>query len=212
MKRWGKRTNATCKLCKGGKETLHHILSSCNTSLNQGRLTFRHDSCLQTIVDFIKSKLKTDFTLYYDLAGQGAGTGGTLPPHIITTAQRPDLVLLNEVDKSVILFELSVPWDSNIDTAHNYKQNKYSSLKIDLENSGFAVFLFCSEVSVRGQITKANKSVLKTLLYKSTDHGRSAYRSFINSISKAALLASFTILNARNELTWSINSNISVKI
>ena len=102
---------------------LHHILSSCITSLEQGRLTFRHDSCLQTIVDFIKGNLKADYSLYCDLLGQGAGGGGTLPPHIITTAQRPDLVLVNEVDKVVILFELSVPWDSNIDTAHNYKQN-----------------------------------------------------------------------------------------
>jgi hypothetical protein len=212
LKRWGKRTSDICKVCRGGNQTLHHILSSCKTSLEQGRLTFRHDSCLQTIVTFIEGKLKPEYTLYCDLSGKGTGAGGTLPPHILTTAQRPDLVLVNEVDKSVIVFELSVPWDSNVDTAHNYKLNKYSSLKIDLENSGFNTFLFCCEVSVRGQINKTNKSALKTLLFKSTDHGRSSFKSFINSISKAALLGSFTIFNARNELSWNVHSNISVKI
>ena len=95
---------------------------------------------------------------------------------------------------------------------YSYKLNKYSSLKIDLENSGFNTFLFCCEVSVRGQINKTNKSALKTLLFKSTDHGRSSFKSFINSISKAGLLGYFTIFNARNEISWNVHSNISVKI
>ena len=212
LKRWGKRTSDICKVCNTGKQTLHHILSSCNISLEQGRLTFRHDSCLKTIYDFIKQKLKPDNVIFCDLIGNGTGGGGTIPPHIITTSQRPDLVIINEQEKFVILFELSVPWDSNINSAHTYKQNKYSALKLDLQAAGFFTFLFCFEVSVRGQISKSNKSQLKTFLFKSTDYPRSNFKSFINNISKAALLGSFTIFNARNEPSWSTTPPLSVKI
>ena len=212
LKRWGKRTSDICKVCNAGKQTLHHILSSCTMSLEQGRLTFRHDSCLQTIYDFIKDNLKSENTIFCDLIGNGAVGGGTIPPHIITTSQRPDLVIVNEKEKIVIIFELTVPWDSNVNSAHLYKQNKYSALKLDLQAAGFYTFLFCCEVSVRGQISKSNKSQLKTFLFKSTNHPRSKFTSFINNISKAALLGSFTIFNARNELSWNTTPPMSVKI
>ena len=107
---------------------------------------------------------------------------------------------------------MTVPWDSNINSAHTYKQNKYSALKLDLQAVGFSTFLFCCEVSVRGQISKSNKSQLKTFLYKSTDCPRSNFKPFINNISKAALLGSFTIFNARNEPSWTITPPLSVKI
>ena len=212
LKRWGKRTSDICKVCNVEKQTLNHILSSCETSLEQGRLTFRHDSCLKTIYDFIKIELKSDNALFCDLTGNGTGGGGTIPPHVTTTSQRPDLVIVNEREKQIIIFELSVPWDSNINSAHLFKLNKYSALKLDLQAAGFDTFLFCCEVSVRGQISKSNKSQLKTFLFKSTDHPKSKFKSFINNISKAALLGSFTIFNARNELSWNTITPLSVKI
>ena len=130
----------------------------------------------------------------------------------MTTSQRPDLVIVNEKEKQIIIFELSVPWDSNISSAHIYKVNKYSALKLDLQAAGFDTFIFCCEVSVRGQISKSNKSQLKTFLFKSTDHPKSKFKTFINNISKAALLGSFTIFNARNEPSWNTLTPLSVKI
>ena len=213
LKRWGKRTSDICKICSGaGKQTLHHILSSCSVSLEQGRYTFRHDSCLMTIVNFVKNSLLTNLKLYSDLIGCGAGGGNTIPPHIITTSQRPDLVIVNEEEKHITLFELSVPWDNNIDNAHTFKNNKYASLVIDLESAGFSVNLFCIEISVRGQITKPNKSRLKTFLFKTTNCKRSSLPPFLNNISKAALLGSFSIFNARNELCWGISTVLPVRM
>lgn len=59
LKRWGKRTSDLCKICNGlGKQTLRHILSACPIALEQGRLTFRHDSVLSSIFDFIHPSLK----------------------------------------------------------------------------------------------------------------------------------------------------------
>ena len=145
LKRWGKRTSDLCQVCNGqGKQTLNHVLSSCKVALEQGRFTFRHDSVLRTVVDFMGGKLKDGFSLYCDLTGRGAGGGGTLPQDILATAQRPDLVILNRTSKEVVIFELTVPWDMNVETAHNFKQDKYASLVNDLSGSGFAVGVgFC---------------------------------------------------------------------
>ncbi len=87
LKRWGKQTSDLCQVCNGqGKQTLNHVLSSCKVALEQGRFTFRHDSVLRTVVDFMGGKLKDGFSLYCDLTGRGAGGGGTLPQDILAIA------------------------------------------------------------------------------------------------------------------------------
>ena len=45
LKRWGKRVSDRCPFC-GNTQTLLHVLSSCQVSLDQGRFTWRHNSLL----------------------------------------------------------------------------------------------------------------------------------------------------------------------
>ena len=212
LRRWGKRTSDSCRICRDGKQTLHHILSSCASSLEQGRYTFRHDSCLRSIVDFLAGKLKDGVQLFSDLPGRSSGTYGTIPVDLFVTSQRPDLVLVNRQAKSIVLFELTVPWDRNVQSAHEYKMRKYASLVLDLERSGYAVDLYCFEVSVRGQISKANKASLKCLLNKYTSAGRSGFKNLVINISKASLLGSFAVFCARDEAHWSHNGDLSVQV
>ena len=141
LRRWGKRTSDACHICRDGKQTLHHILSSCKSSLEQGRYTFRHDSCLRSIVNFLAGKLKDGMELFTDLPGRSSGRYGTIPIDIFVTSQRPDLVLVDRLLNRIVLFELTVPWDRNIQTAHDYKMGKYASLALDLERAGFTVLL-----------------------------------------------------------------------
>ena len=136
-------------------------------ALVQGRLTWRHDSVLQTVVDFMRPHLREGFALFSNLPSLSAGSS-TFPPDIIVTAQRPDLVLIDRVKKVVVIFELTCPWDTNVTTAHIYKQNKYAYLVMDLSNGDFTVDLYCFEVSVRGQISKQNKARIKSFLLKCT--------------------------------------------
>ena len=212
MKRWGKRTSDACRVCRDGKQTLHHILSSCKSSLDQGRYTFRHDSCLRSIVCFLNGKLNDGLELFSDLPGRNSGTYGTIPIDIFVTSQRPDLVLVDRQLRQVVLFELTVPWDRNVTNAHEYKMGKYASLSLDLERAGFKVDLFCFEVSVRGQISKANRARLKCLIHKYTNSGRTGLKSLIVSISKASLISSFAIFCARDEAHWSLNGDLSVQL
>ena len=213
LRRWGKRTSDVCRNCGGNsKQTLHHVLSLCNSSLEQGRYTFRHDSCLRTIVDFITGKLKAGFELFSDLPGNGLVAYGTIPVDIVVTLQRPDLVLINRSMKRIVVFELTVPWDGRVEIAHGLKMNKYAALVIDLENAGFIVDLMCFEISVRGQVTKANKMRLKSLIHKYTDAGSQGFKKLTVNISKAALLGSFAIFCARDEAHWSHHGDLSVQI
>ena len=121
LKRWGKRASDLCPICSGqGKQTLNHVLSSCSVSLAQGRFTWRHNSVLQTLYSFINSKISDGYTLFADIAGLDAGGGRVFPPNVIVTSQRPDIVVLNSELRKVIIFKLTCPFDTNIDTAHSF--------------------------------------------------------------------------------------------
>jgi hypothetical protein len=128
LKRWGKRVSDICRMCNlNAKQTLNHTLSSCSASLEQGRFTWRHDSVLRTIYDFVSCRLREGFSIYSDLTGQGAGSGGTVPPDILVTSQRPDMVLINRKLRQIVVFEMTYPWDMNIDRSHGHKCQKYAS-------------------------------------------------------------------------------------
>ena len=191
--------------------TLNHILSYCNAALEQGRYTWRHNSVLRTIFDFVSPNLKGGFELFADLDGFNAGNGGTIPPDVLVTNQRPDIFLMNRQLKKVVLFELTVPWDANIGSSHDLKVRKYAPLVIDL-SINFDVEVFCFEVSVRGQISKINKARVKSFLWKITGQKRPSAVKLITNISRAALLSSFSIFSARNEPTWNVGRDLSVNI
>ena len=152
LKRWGKRVNNRCGFC-GNIQTLAHILSNCSVALEQGRFTWRHDSVLKSIVTFVHSKLRPGFSLFSDLTGFQSPSGGVIPPHVLVTPLRPDVFLINEESREVVLFELTCPWEQNIDRSHEYKENKYAPIVADMSRN-YKVFHFSVEVAARGFISK----------------------------------------------------------
>ena len=139
--------------------------------------------------------------LFADVPGYQAPHGGTIPPHVLTTALRPDIVILSETSQEIVLFELTCPWDSNIVRSHTFKSEKYAPLIADL-SVNFIVHFFSVEVSARGQITKENKSRLKSFFFKSCNGTAHVSKSLIRISSKAALLSSYSIFSARREPSW----------
>ena len=203
-----KRVNDRCPFC-GNIQTLLHVLSNCSVALDQGRYTWRHNSVLLSVIDIIRPKLKAGFQLYSDLSGLQAPHGGTIPPNIHVTALRPDLVIINEPAREVIIFELTCPWDGNVERSHSFKEDKYAPLVADLSRN-FKTDLFSVEVSVRGQLSKANRSRLKAFAYRCCDEPKAATKSMITNSSKAALLCSYSIFTARKEPTWASPNSLSV--
>ena len=201
LKRWGKRTNNRCPFC-GNIQTLLHVLSNCNTALDQGRYTWRHNSVLMTIIDCTRPFLDARFSLYSDLDGFQAPHGGVIPPDVLVTRFKPDLFLVDESAREVVLLELTCPWDDNISRSHDFKQEKYAPLVADLSRV-YKVFHFSIEVSVRGQISKNNRARLKSFAYRCCRDPKNVTKRLMAHCSRISLLCSYSIFCARKEPTRS---------
>ena len=157
---------------------------------------------LRTIIGVVSQSLKDGYELFSDLDGFQAPHGGTIPPDILVTVLRPDLVIFNRQLRRFMLLELTCPWDSNIDNAHAFKDTKYAPLVADLSHD-FKVFHYSVEVSVRGQLTKSNRARLKSLAFEFCNDSKKTTKSLEKHASKASLLCSYSIFSARNEPIWS---------
>ena len=115
-----------CNLCSfcGNVQTLAHILAGCSTALEQGRYTWRHDSILMTIITFVKMGLRPGWALFSDLHDYQASQGGVIPPHILVTPLKPNLFLIDEEKRTIIVFQLTCLFERNIDHEHLYKAEK----------------------------------------------------------------------------------------
>jgi hypothetical protein len=109
LRRWGKPASVNCQLCGNMvKQMLFHVLVHCKHTLDQRRLTRRHNFVLNHIAGCLKSALvgKSMVELYCDLDGLQAPGGGSIPVDVMVQAQRPDLVRLR-----IALVELTCPWN-----------------------------------------------------------------------------------------------------
>ena len=140
--------------------------------------------------------------LFSDLPGFLAPNGGSIPSHVLVTNLRPDIFIFNESKHEAVTFELTCPWDGNIGRSHAYKEEKYSPLVADLSHS-YKTYLFSVEVSVCGQVKAENKKRLKAFVYRVCEEPKSVFKPIVMTLSKIALLSSFSIFTARNEPSWS---------
>ena len=117
LKRWGIRKTDKCKLCKN-RSTLEHILNWCPIALEeQGRFTWRHNSVLNHFATSLKKISPEYLEILADLPTLWLN-GGTIPPDILTTSFRPDLVLIKRKEKKIKLLELMCSFEKNIEMAH----------------------------------------------------------------------------------------------
>ena len=118
LHKWGVSTTSECAFCLS-PESLLHIVAGCKTYLNEGRFTWRHDSVLNLIASTLKSLNYSN--LYVDLPGY-------LSPSVITgDTLRPDLVL-TIANKCIYILELTIGFESNLQTNATRKREKYQDL------------------------------------------------------------------------------------
>ena len=195
LKQWGKRTNALCSLHCGLKETTNHILNCCKVSLP--RFTYRHNNILSYILKCLDTQR---FKVYSDIDGFQTSNGGTIPPNILVTTLRPDVVIIDEKKKAIYIFELTVPGELRIKEAHKLKHSKYEHFERDITSYKVKVIPF--EIgSHTGLVTNDNRKYLHEL--HSFCKSDIKLKKFIQNISVIAVLGSFYIFNARHDLNWS---------
>jgi hypothetical protein len=209
LRRWGRRASVNWQLCGNMvKQTLFHVLVHCKHTLDQRRLTWRHDFVLIHIAGCLKSALvgKSTVELYCDLDGLQAPGGGSIPADVMVQAQRPDLVI---VDRSVhgkhriALVELTCPWDTDAKSAEERKTTRYADLKTALSNEGWDCRLYLIEVGARAHIIKSVKDRLRSLFQAWVPAGyRSSIGQMMKDVSKISLVCSFAIFQAHNDPVW----------
>ena len=204
LKRWGKAASDKCRAC-GNRETLHHVLNHCKTSLEQGRFTWRHNNVLNYIVKTIKLGFINDVNppqILSDLVTRAINIPPptTIPFECSPTNLVPDICLFWKNLKKLVIIELTVPFEFNVDKAHVRKCNKYAPLVADIENSGYEVSLICLEVGSRGYITPDNIHRLKEILKMCNKP--TSFKIFRDNLSKLAIVSSFSIFHSKQEPSW----------
>ena len=198
LRRWGKRVVSKCPLCQN-TGTLEHILNFCPVALTQKRYNYRHDSVLNHLASVIIANKPDSIEVYADIPGLDLN-GSTIPPDILVTLSRPDLVIINRGAKTVFLLELTCSFERNIQAAHQRKSTKYTSLKNDIESAGYQCFLIPFEIGSRGHVTRQNKlSIINTFVQNKIN---SNALKCIKQISKISLLCSFCIFHAYKQPSW----------
>ena len=192
LKRWNKSFSDKCLICKN-KDSILHCLNGCKTMLNQNRYTWRHDNILKYINDNINdSKLN----IYTDIKSSQTLNGGTIPPNLIVTPLRPDIVILD--GNKANIFELTVPFETNIESRHKFKMNKYAHLCTDIKTMSVSLEAF--EIGSRGLITPENKLRLRKI-YTFVDKSIT-FKTFTNKISEIAITSSYYIYLQRKNPQW----------
>ena len=195
--KWKKGTSDQCKTCKAARDTTCHILNNCSVSLDNGKYLWRHNN----IVNYIMKLLDTEkYSVYSDLPGYTVG-GGSIPPELCITVQKPDIVIQDKQNKTIHLFELSVAIETNgnIEKRHQEKSNKYAHFVTDMSD-GYNCTVTAFEIGSRGYISTRNHSSLYTL-HKFVKPGVKLTK-FKENISALSVYSSYHIFITRKEPTF----------
>ncbi len=87
-----------------------------------------------------------------------------------------------------------------MDTALNFKEDKYASSVRDIEDRDFSCILVCFEIGSRGFIPRRGQLAFCSLLFKTSKLKNKA--KFMKYLSKISLLSSYSIFHARQSPQW----------
>ena len=114
---WGQTNDDRCTFCSQS-ESLLHVVAGCKSYLEEGRYTWRHDSVLLFLSKmFAKAK---DIQLFADLDDFDS------PCMITGHSLRPDMLII--FNQTLYIIELTVGFESNVNSNSLRKMRKYSEL------------------------------------------------------------------------------------
>jgi len=125
LQRWHIQCCARCTLCGYPQPTTAHVLGGCSSALTQGCFTYYH------VLHYLASELfkfltgQSMVSLYARMRVSDS-TQATIPPSLLPTPYRPDIVIYIDRTNSVALLELTCPLDSleYLESARDHKQGK----------------------------------------------------------------------------------------
>ncbi|XP_016140413.1 uncharacterized protein [Sinocyclocheilus grahami] len=85
------------------------------------------------------------------------------PQQITITSLRPDIVLWSTIIKTVIMVELTVPWEDGLESAFDRKKETYADLTAACTEAGWSAVTYPVEVGCRGFTVTSIERLLKSL-------------------------------------------------
>ena len=128
--------------------------------------------------------LAADWLLYDDLGERKL----VFPVYICATTLRPDIIMVSNNTKAIILVELTSPAEENIQQRNSDKRKKYEGLIEQCRLNGWKANLFCVEVGARGFIADSFFGAMKKLGLKNCQT-----KKMMKEISNIALRCSYSI-------------------
>ena len=104
------------------------------------------------------------------------------------------MLLVNRLKKSILIIELSVPWEERMDETHERKKLKYEGLRQACEDNGWKAKCFAIEVGCRGFVGYSIRKLLQEIGGKG-----SMLRRELDKISAIAEKASAWLWLKRND-------------
>lgn len=141
---------------------------------------------------------QSKYKVYADIEGFRTNAVGTIPPEVLISRDKPDLVIIDEDNKKVQTFELTVPHISNLKKQHESKSNKYKYLESETKEYGVQTQAF--EFEVRGHISKESKRIIYKIYKLCSPKG--SFKDFEANISKLPINGSYYIYMCRNQTEW----------
>lgn len=121
----------------------------------------------------------------------------TVPAEIVTTTQRPDLVLWSDALKSVYFIEPTVPWEDATEEANERKRLRYAEMADDAQQRGWKVSVCPVEIGCRGFVATSTVKLLKELGILGQ-----TLRQTIKQVSDSAEYCSRWLWLRRKDLSW----------
>ena len=106
-----------------------------SVAVAEGRYTWRHDSILYTLLQYLCQLKNYGFNIYGDLEGYCKTSE-------LFHSFRPDIVLVK--DDTIYILELTCCFETNTEKSRNFKMNKY----IDIKNDCTRRFRHCKKIFI----------------------------------------------------------------
>ena len=186
---------------------MYHCLTNCEPAVKQKRFDYRHDSILLHIAKQLHAS-KSKKRVLADVPGYKLQPEGTIPPEVVVTEKRPDLVLIDHESKAMELYELTSCADKaeNTRMARQRKIVRYTPLVGDISASGWKVTLTPIQVCALGDIDGDTRKAFNKLF------GKGLSRKLCKKLARIAISASYRIFYRRRDLEWHSPSLIEMTV
>ena len=154
--------------------------------LREGASQYARSKCKTPRRDLLENA--NDWTTAADIGGMKH-----YPQVIQESGQRPDAVMAFKKTDTIIVAELTVPWEDRMEQSNVLKEDRYSELTMDLIDKGYRVHFFAIEVGARGLVGRSSYTFLREIGLPGRERNKVMER-----MSKAAETASHWLWTKRD--------------